>query len=272
MKVYLGLKNLISRSLKIAYALLTSQYALMLEYRAEIVLWAISGLLPLIMLGVWTNSGVTGSIGFDYETISRYFISAFLVRQFTAVWVMVTFEEDHIEGKLSPYLLQPINPFWRYYSSHIAEQISRIPIVVIMMFLLFLFIPNSFWIPSIKTTISFVFVLFIAFTVRFVMHWMFSMLCFWSERASALERLLLIPYLFLSGLVAPLEAYPDNVRSFCMMTPFPYILAFPAKLLSGSDVQIINNFLILLLWGFLFAFLGHIFWQKGVYRYSGMGS
>ena len=35
----------------VARALLGSQYALMLEYRAEIALWALSGLLPFIMLG-----------------------------------------------------------------------------------------------------------------------------------------------------------------------------------------------------------------------------
>ena len=42
---------------RVARALLVSQYALMLEYRAEIVLWALSGVLPLIMLGVWSGSG-----------------------------------------------------------------------------------------------------------------------------------------------------------------------------------------------------------------------
>jgi ABC-type uncharacterized transport system permease subunit len=36
--------------LRVARALFTSQYALMLEYRAEIALWALSGVLPLIML------------------------------------------------------------------------------------------------------------------------------------------------------------------------------------------------------------------------------
>ena len=38
------------RRLRVASALLGSQYALMLEYRAEIALWATSGLLPYILL------------------------------------------------------------------------------------------------------------------------------------------------------------------------------------------------------------------------------
>ena len=40
------------RACRLARVLLSSQYALMLEFRAEIVLWALSGVLPLIMLGL----------------------------------------------------------------------------------------------------------------------------------------------------------------------------------------------------------------------------
>ena len=39
---------------RIIRVLLGSQYAHMLEYRAEIALWALSGVLPFIMLSVWS--------------------------------------------------------------------------------------------------------------------------------------------------------------------------------------------------------------------------
>ena len=41
---------------RIIRVLLGSQYAHMLEYRAEIALWALSGVLPFIMLSVWSGS------------------------------------------------------------------------------------------------------------------------------------------------------------------------------------------------------------------------
>ena len=77
-----------------------------------------------------------------------------------------------------------------------------------------------------------------AFLVRFLLHWTFAMLSFWNERASAFERLLIVPYLFLSGLVAPLETFPEALRSIVFLTPYPYLLYFPAKILSGSDVNV----------------------------------
>ena len=77
--------------LRVTGVLLSSQYALMLEYRAEIVLWALSGVLPLIMLGVWSGAGAAADLGFSPQQLSRYFIAAFVVRQFTVVWVIHVF-------------------------------------------------------------------------------------------------------------------------------------------------------------------------------------
>ena len=39
--------------------LFKTQYANMLEYRAEIALWAISGVIPFFMLNIWTNNAVS---------------------------------------------------------------------------------------------------------------------------------------------------------------------------------------------------------------------
>ena len=104
------------------------------------------------------------------------------------------------------------------------------------------------------------------------MHWMFAMICFWTDRASALERLLLIPYLFLSGLVAPLDAFPDLMRKIALFTPFPYILSFPSNLLAGEKVELINGFSSLIVWGIIFYTISYFLWKKGLRKYSGMGS
>ena len=98
---------------RIIRVLLGCQYAHMLEYRAEIALWALSGVLPFIMLSVWSGSDARSGLGLDGVALDRYFLSAFLVRQFSVVWVVYAFEEDALQGRLSPYLLQPLHPLWR---------------------------------------------------------------------------------------------------------------------------------------------------------------
>ncbi len=257
---------------RVFIALLTTQYALMLEYRAEIALWAISGILPLIMLGLWSDTNAGNYYGVSNSEITSYFISAFFVRQFTVVWVMFSFEEDNIEGRLSPFLLQPIKPFWRYLTSHLAEQFTRIPFVFLILLLVYLVLPRSIWFPSAPNFLVGIIAIFLAFIVRFLLHWTFSMLCFWNERVSAIEKLLLIPYLFLSGLLAPIEAFPPMVRTIAMATPYPYLLSFPSKIISGQDVNILNVFMVLIGWGVFFLTLSIFAWRKGVRHYSAMGA
>ena len=44
------------------FTLLKVQYSNMLEYRVEIALWAISGIIPFFMLNIWTNNNLNESI------------------------------------------------------------------------------------------------------------------------------------------------------------------------------------------------------------------
>ena len=257
---------------RIAKALLSSQYALMLEYRAEIVLWALSGLLPLIMLGVWIDSAAGVDAGYSALSLSRYFIAAFVVRQFSVVWVIHVFEKDALEGRLSPFLLQPLHPFWRYFAAHLSEQATRLPIVAGLLLLLALLMPTAVQWPGLSAFLLGLLATQLAFLVRFLLQSVLTMLCFWSERATALDRLLQIPYIFLSGLVAPLDVFPPAVKSIALWTPFPYVLSFPAKLLAAETVNLSAGFGALLAWTLLLLTLTLALWRAGVRHYSAMGA
>jgi ABC-2 type transport system permease protein len=97
-------------------------------------------------------------------------------------------------------------------------------------------------------------------------------LCFWSERAAALDRLLLIPYLFLSGLVAPLDTFPPAVRRLALATPFPWMVDFPARLLAGEPVNLALGFGAIAAWCLLLLPVAAWLWRAGVRRYSAMGA
>ena len=61
------------------FTLLKVQYSNMLEYRIEIALWAISGIIPFFMLNIWTNNDLNQSLNISDVMLSRYFLSAFFV-------------------------------------------------------------------------------------------------------------------------------------------------------------------------------------------------
>ena len=259
-------------SLKVIKTLLTTQYAYMLEYRIEIALWALSGVLPFIMFSLWSQNDVGNTFGLNDIGLARYFLSAFLVRQFSVVWVVFSFEEDSLSGRLSPYLLQPLHPLLRYVAAHLAEQATRLPFALAIAIIFFILNPSSFWIPSPLNLLLAYLATHLAFSIAFLLQSLVAALCFWTEKSSSLERLIFVPYLFLSGLLVPLSAFPSSVLKVAMLTPFPYLINFPAKILSGLDVHLANGFLAQIGWIFILFPLVLIIWRAGVRHYTAMGA
>ena len=259
------------KSVKKLITLFKTQYSNMLEYRVEIALWAISGIIPLFMLNIWTNNELNQSINLTTNEITRYFISAFLVRQFSVVWVAFTFEEDSLLGRLSPYMLQPLHPFTRYLAQHLAEQLTRLPFALIILLTFFSLNPKSIWFPSFGIFLVSILSIFMSFTIQFLMQSIIACLCFWTERASSLEKLLFIPTLFLSGLLAPVNSFPEYIKSWVYITPFPYLIDLPANILSGNNINILSGIFIQIAWILLFFLFFIKIWKIGSRKFTAMG-
>ncbi|AGY58550.1 ABC transporter permease [Gloeobacter kilaueensis] len=252
--------------------LLAVQYAYMLEYRAELLLWALSGSLPIILLGLWTQAAQGGRFGLGPLDFARYFIAVFVVRQLTVVWVVWEFEREVVEGRLSSYLLQPIDPVWRHVAGHVSERLARLPFIVLLVGLFFLLYPSAFWIPDWRNALAFAALAVLVFALRFLIQYTFALLAFWTERASAIEELWFLCYAYLSGLIAPLTIFPPVVREIALWTPFPYLVYFPASVIAGLPVNWPRGLLVMFLWGILFFGLNRWLWRRGLKQYSGMGA
>lgn len=265
-------RSSLSRIGRITATLLSVYYAYMVEYRAELVLWVLSGSLPFILMGIWAKAAATGQFGLSPVEFARYFLATFLVRQFTIVWVIWEFEREIVEGRLSFRLLQPLSPVWHYLASHQAERLARLPFAFLLVGFFFLLYPQAFWVPSLSEIGLFLIFSAFAFVLRFLMQYTLSMFAFWTERASALEQFWFLFYLFLSGLIAPLNVFPPVVRAIALWTPFPYLINFPASLLVGLPVNMTQGILVILTWGILFYLICRWLWKKGLRQYSGMGA
>ncbi|BAT52022.1 putative ABC-2 type transport system permease protein [Nostoc sp. NIES-3756] len=260
------------RVIRKALTLLTVYYAYMVEYRAELILWVLSGSLPIILMGVWIKAAQGGRFGLSPVDFARYFLTVFIVRQISVVWVIWEFEREVVEGKLSPKLLQPLDPVWHHVASHLSERVARVPFALLLIGLFFLLYPQALWMPSFSQLFLFTIAVALAFVLRFVIQYTFAMFAFWTERANALENFWFLFYLFLSGLIAPLDVFPPEVKAIVLFTPFPYLIDFPTSLLVGIPVDIGRGFLALLGWILIFWVANRVLWRAGLKRYSGMGA
>jgi ABC-2 type transport system permease protein len=259
---------------RIACTLTTAYYAYMLEYRAELLLWALSNSLPLILLGVWSETASGGGFALSSGELERYFLAVFITRQFNVVWVIWEFEKEVISGQLSHRLLQPIDPAWHHFFSHIAERTARLPFVIALTVLFALIYPQALWLPHWQDILFLLLVVPLAFALRFLMQYTSAMLAFWTERASAIEQLWFLIYLSLSGTLAPLEVIPEPIRTGLVWTPFPYLVYLPAMILVGKmpPEEVGRGIAVLVFWTGLFWLVNRYLWQRGLKRYSGMGA
>ncbi len=256
-------------------ALLGVHYDEMLEYRAELVLWMLSGSLPLILMGVWMQTAASRPMALQPIDFARYFIVLWLVRQATAVWVIYNFEAAVVEGRLSQRLLQPIDPGWHDFTEHVAERLARLPFLVALVGLFALLYPEAVWLPRPAALATGLALTAGAFMTRFAVQYTLAMVAFWSERASALQQLWFLFYIFLSGLMAPLTLFPPSVRTFAELTPFPYLVYMPTAAFLDSPafpVDVGRAALVLTGWFVCFAVLNRWLWRRGLRRYSGMGA
>jgi ABC-2 type transport system permease protein len=262
----------VKRALKLARVMLSVYYAYMVEYRAELIFWVLSGTFPLILMGLWVEAAQGDRFDLSPTELVQYFLAVFLVRQFTVVWVIWEFEREVVEGRLSPYLLQPVDPVWRHFFSHIAERFARLPFAFLLIGLFLLLYPEAAWWPRLDHLLLGLLAVAAAFCLRFLMQYTFALAAFWTERASALEQFWFLLYTFLSGMVAPLSLFPDAVREVVLWTPFPYLIYFPASLLIDRPERVAQGFAAMLLWSAVFWVLNRWLWRRGLRQYSGMGA
>jgi ABC-2 type transport system permease protein len=264
--------KILRNTLRKAWVLCVVYYAYMVEYRAELLLWVLSGSLPFILMGVWMEAAEGGRFGLSAIEFARYFLGAFLTRQFTVTWVIWDFEREVVEGQLSNRLLQPIDPVWRHFAAHFAERFARMPFVIVLIALFFVLYPQAFWLPSPGALLLFGVTALMSFGLRFLIQYTFALFAFWIERAVALEQFWFLFFLFLSGLVAPLEVFPPLLREITLWTPFPYLIYFPTAVLVGLPIDIPRSLAIMVGWSVLFLIWNRWLWQRGLKHYSGMGA
>jgi ABC-2 type transport system permease protein len=250
-------------------------YAFMVEYRAELVFWLLSGSLPIILMGAWiqaaSQSGGTLS-GLGPVDFARYFFTAFIVRQFTVVWVIWDFEREIIEGKLAFRLLQPLDPIWHHVMSHLAERGARLPMTAVLVPFFFWLYPQAWWVPSLSQWALAAVAVVLAFVLRFITQYTMALCAFWTERARALEDFWFLLYLFLSGYTAPLDVFPPALRELVLWTPFPYLIHFPTSILIGLPVDLGRGFAVMVAWIGLTWLLNRVLWRSGLKQFSGMGA
>lgn len=263
-----------SHRLKSLWACFVGAYGVYTQYRSEFLLYMLSGVTPLLMMFVWmsiADTGVTGNRGGTW--FAAYFLTAYGVRQLCPIWLTRELDEEVRLGRLSAYLLRPINPYWRLLGWHGADMAIRAPIV-------FLFVPIALWASggyvelSLENLPVFVLAALGGMLLHFHMEYLLGLTAFWTDQSLAFEGFYLLLFYILGGLMVPIELFPHAVRDLILLTPFPYIFGFPTEIALGvpDDAALLRGLLVQGGWLIGLAGLGQLMWRRGLRRYGAAGA
>jgi ABC-2 type transport system permease protein len=261
--------------LKKYVALGKAGWALIVEYRAQVVIWMMSSFLMVIMLLVWLSISGSGEVnGYSAADFVTYFMVGWIVRNLTAVWASWELDFNIREGRLSPMLLRPIHPIHNDVAIHWAEKLLRLgiitPIAVIILIIT----------PGVRLDLSplNLFILLVsmigAWLIAFLSDYLIGILAFWTTQVGAFINGFFGIRLVLSGAIAPVAMFPPAAQDVLRWSPFPYMLNFSVDVAMGrlTSEALLTGLAIQWAWVIFFAFVAWGFWKIAVRSYSAVGA
>lgn len=248
------------------------------EYRWNFFLGRIRQIILLLTLYyLWSNVFSPGStlFGFNFSQIITY---VFIVQILRGI-VMDTRSENIADeiagsGKFFSYLLRPVGYFKYWLSVDLAYKAINVIFTAFELFLVAKILNISLVFQSdIFSWVVLVGAVVLATLMYFMLISWVSFIAFWSTQFWGVKFALALLLEFTSGAFFPLDVLPQQIRQILSLTPFPYLIYFPAKVYLGQldQQEIIFGFLMLLFWFGLLFYLAKLTWQQGLKVYTAFG-
>jgi len=252
-------------------------FAMMLQYRAALVLWLLGHVLePLIFLVVWTavSSSSGGSVGgYTGSDFAAYFILLMLVNHVTYTWIMYEYEYRVRHGSLSFALLRPVHPIHADIADNLTSKVISLPgMILVALGMGMIFRPEFHFVPW--AALAFIPAVALGFLIRFMVEWSLALAAFWTTRVSAINQMYFVALLFLSGQIAPISLLPPPVQVAASLLPFRWMIGFPVELLLGrlTPLEALAGFGAQAVWILLSLAVVRLVWRLGLRVYSAVGA
>ncbi len=246
-------------------------------YRADFMSRSISWIVRfLISAYLWIsilNSQGT-LLGYDIPRMLSYFLLIQIVFSFVSSGAGFQVANDIQSGELSTKMVMPVDYILLYMSKEIGRNIF------FFIFNLFLYVGTIVLFPDyfqINTSIIHIALgmisMFFGFLIIFSMTFMIGMLAFWISHASRLIFTFFALITFLSGLIIPLEFFPENFKKILDLSPFPYLFYFPTHIMQVEVInyEIYKGFLTQIFYVIFLISSTYFIFNTGLKKYEAVG-
>ena len=248
-------------------------------YRWNFLLRTVFGIVPLVgMIFIWRAvfdaSGKPIS-GYDYSSMIYYFmVTVFLDNLITPTEDEWQIAAEIREGKISAYLIKPMNYLLYRITAYLSYRLLYIGVVFIPIVILGIVFREHIRLPAHASTwLLLALSTCMAAFIQFFIAYATAMLSFWILEISTIVFILYSFEYFLSGHVFPLDIMPAWMQGFIKWSPFAYELYFPAQIamerIQGAALW--QGLAIQAGWLALVWLLARLLWKRGIKRYQAFG-
>lgn len=250
-------------------------------YRVNFIMWRVRMVMQVMVTyflwwAIFSTQQIAGStfLGYSQSTMLTYVLLTSIER--TVVLGTTTMEIGDIinQGKLSNFLVRPMNFFSYYIARDIGDKALNMAFVLVELGLLFLVLRPPIFLQS---NGLFLLLSLIAAGIGMVMYFFFSMtlgfLGFWTSEVWAPRFISFVVMEFFAGGLFPLDILPRPLFIVSQALPFSYFVYFPVKVYLGSltTVEIVRSLGIACVWAVFLASVALLMWKRGLRVYSAEG-
>ncbi len=259
-------------------AFLRPSIATMLQYRGEMALWAVWGVVyPSVAMAMW-SAAVRGSSagaihGMDGRDFAAYFLLMMIVGHLTTAWDI--FEMGYVvrTGAMSSRLLRPVLPIWHNLADNLAYKAVTLGMLVPIWVVIWLVVQPRLTADATQIGLG-IAATAVAAVLHFLWNYNLALGAFWLTRTEGLAELWWGTNILFGGRMAPLTIMPALLQYVAALLPFKWIIWFPSAALAG---QLDTRGLVQgLAWQLGWLVVGIVFfrlaWRYALRRYSAVGA
>lgn len=260
MKYWIIFKN----SLQATFAYRVNFYSGIMHHGLSLVIFA------YIWLSIYRQGGLIGTYSLG-GLIFYYFVTVFINLFNTGSSVAWPVGDEIREGRISIYLVAPIDYFRMHLAKSFGESFAGLIVFLPTFFIALFFFQDG--IVHWRAVPIFLLSLFFSFMLDFVISYTIGISTFCFGLVQGLNFTLSNIIRFFSGMVIPLSILPTFWRNMADWLPFKYIIYVPNQIISGrlDFMQASRELVVAAVWIVILLMISRIIYTRGLRRFDGEG-
>jgi ABC-2 type transport system permease protein len=240
-------------------------------YRLNFLLWRLRNIILIVSIYyLWETifKNNVSIFGYTREKILTYVFLTLILRAFILGVRSIDVGGEISDGRLANYLLRPINYLWYWFTRDWADKILNLIFSIFEAALLVMLFKPVFYFQTDPVIVVFTLAaVLVGILINFLLGSITSYTTFWTPGNSwGFWFVYFVIQDVLGGIMFPLNILSKPFYDLLMLTPFPYLMYFPANAYLGyfSTNELIFRLIVGGFWTILLFGMVKKMWRKGV--------